>query len=207
VKKIINANATAFTFGTEGHDTIFARYALGDLINGLGGNDTIIGLGGNDQILGGAGNDRLYGNDGNDRLSGGQGDDRLFGGNGSDELIGGEGRDILTGGKGGDIFTFLGTGPGGDSTAAARDIITDFNSAEGDVISLDFLSFNVNVDSVRFIGSAAFGNEPFPSGPEIRAFQSHGSWIVEVDTNLDTVADLSIEVHSAAPITFNDFLF
>ena len=46
----INAQATTFTFGTAASNTITAQYLLGDLIDGLGGNDTIFGLDGGDKL-------------------------------------------------------------------------------------------------------------------------------------------------------------
>ena len=94
----INQQATTYTYGTAGNDTITAQYLLGDLIDGLGGNDTIIGLDGNDVLLGNAGRDTLYGMGGHDTLNGGTGNDRLFGGSGNDILTGGAGDDLLDGG-------------------------------------------------------------------------------------------------------------
>ena len=82
----------------------------------------------------------LVGTEFDDILLAGTGDDTLSAGDGDDVLIGGEGNDILTGGAGEDLFVLsksdLGTG-----SAPAVDQITDFNTAENDVIDLsDVLS-------------------------------------------------------------------
>ncbi|MES2946612.1 MAG: FG-GAP-like repeat-containing protein, partial [Pseudomonadota bacterium] len=70
----------------------------------------------------------LYGGIGNDSLNGAAGNDILTGGAGADQLTGGAGRDVMTGGLGADAFLFY--------TGSGRDIIKDFNRAEGDKISL-----------------------------------------------------------------------
>ena len=67
----INAHATTFTFGTAGKDIIDAQYLLGDMIDGLGGDDIINGLDGNDLLLGGTGRDTISGNGGNVVIDGG----------------------------------------------------------------------------------------------------------------------------------------
>ncbi|MDO6593872.1 Ig-like domain-containing protein, partial [Neptuniibacter sp. 1_MG-2023] len=82
----------------------------------------------------------LVGTEFDDILLAGTGDDSLSAGDGDDVLIGGEGNDILTGGAGEDLFVWsksdLGTG-----TNPTVDQITDFNTAENDVIDLsDVLS-------------------------------------------------------------------
>lgn len=56
----INSQFTNIT-GTSGDDVLHGGNAFGEVILGLGGNDTIYGNGGNDQITGGTGNDTLYG--------------------------------------------------------------------------------------------------------------------------------------------------
>jgi serralysin len=85
--------------------------AVGDILNGLGGNDTINSQDGTDTLFGGSGNDTLNaGNDddtlngdsGNDRLNGDSGDDTLNGGSGNDKLNGGSGNDTLNGDSGND---------------------------------------------------------------------------------------------------------
>nr|WP_235720304.1 hypothetical protein [Limnospira maxima] len=103
-----------------------------DLIYGGGGNNLLFGETGNDTIIGGPGNDTIYG---------GQGNDIIRGGDGNDFIAGGEANDTLTGGPGADTFAI-------DVNAnLTRDVITDFNSAEGDIIALraeagyDFNSF------------------------------------------------------------------
>lgn len=105
----INEKATVFTFGTAGNDIINAQYLLGDLIDGLAGDDTIMGLGGGDTLIGGTGKDTLNGLGGNDLLDGGSGNDRLFGGTGDDFLRpdnGLIGADLIDGGDGLDTVDY-----------------------------------------------------------------------------------------------------
>jgi Ca2+-binding RTX toxin-like protein len=67
-------------------------------------------------------NNQITGNSGNNNLNGAAGNDSLNGAAGNDTLNGAAGRDTLTGGTGTDIFIFQ----FGQSTAAARDRVTDF---------------------------------------------------------------------------------
>jgi Ca2+-binding RTX toxin-like protein len=104
----INANATAPD----------ARISLGVTVSGSPGltqtemialiadsnGDVINGLGGNDTLVGGTGNDTIYGDDNNDSLQGGAGDDSIFGGNGDDLINGLFGLDTIDGGAGFDSF-------------------------------------------------------------------------------------------------------
>ncbi len=108
----INAKATTITFGTAGNDTIYAQYLLGDLIDGLGGNDIIFGLDGDDILLGNAGRDTLYGAGGHDKLDGGKDNDKLYGGAGNDILIGGTGDDYIDGGLDFDTVDYSGATAG-----------------------------------------------------------------------------------------------
>lgn len=105
--------------GNEGDDIVY-----GDL-----GDDTVRGGGGNDLVQGNGGNDLVHGNIGNDVVRGGQGDDQLFGGAGNDFLGGDLGNDTLSGGAGPDVFHF--------SSSGGRDVVMDFNPAEGDRVLLD----------------------------------------------------------------------
>jgi Ca2+-binding RTX toxin-like protein len=86
--------------------------ALANIIQGTGfsetapGNygDLLYGLGGNDTLRGGRGADFLSGGDDQDSLSGGDDADTLLGGAGNDELLGGAGEDSLDGGTGADTM-------------------------------------------------------------------------------------------------------
>ncbi len=62
-------------------------------------------------------------------LFGGPADDELTGGYGNDTLLGDSGNDTLSGGPGGDTFVYTGTADGAD-------VLTDFNTAEGDVLDV-----------------------------------------------------------------------
>lgn len=98
--------------------------------------------GGNDYIVTGAGDDLINGGWGNDRPLGGRGNDVIDGGVSNDRLIGGEHNDTLTGGAGADTFVFA----AGDG----RDVITDFDAAEGDrllLLDLDSYTFKDMVGS------------------------------------------------------------
>jgi Ca2+-binding RTX toxin-like protein len=73
--------------GTPGDDVILANQEVtGQVIVGLGGNDSILGSELGDAICGGDGNDQIWAGSGNDTLVGGPGDDRLLGGVGTDAV-------------------------------------------------------------------------------------------------------------------------
>ncbi len=100
------------------------------------GADNIEGKSGTDLLQGNKGSDTLDGGNDQDILRGGKGNDILIGGNGDDILIGDLGQDELTGGADADIFV-LSTNPNFPNTDPnLADIITDFNTAEGDKIGL-----------------------------------------------------------------------
>jgi Ca2+-binding RTX toxin-like protein len=105
------------------------------LPNIIGSNydDILNGDGSANALYGGAGNDTINGNGGNDTLIGGAGNDTLLGGAGNDLLIGGAGADTLTGGTGADTFKL------DHLELNIKDLITDYNKAEGDQIDLTAL--------------------------------------------------------------------
>ncbi len=159
----INAKATTFTFGTTGNDTIFAQYLLGDMINGLGGNDTIFGLDGDDILLGAAGRDVLYGAAGHDKLDGGTGNDKLYGGAGNDILIGGTGDDYIDGGLDFDTVDYSGATAGirvnlssasqQNTGGAGRDTIVNVENITGSSFN-DVLTGNA-LDNFILAGAGA----------------------------------------------------
>ena len=91
-----------------GYDPAVGPDAVGNLLNGFGGDDSLRGGDGADTLLGGEGQDRLRGGGGNDSLDGGAGNDTLLGEGGNDQLLGGPGSDRLTG-HGGDDTLVAGT--------------------------------------------------------------------------------------------------
>lgn len=169
------------------------------VLNGSSGNDVLNAGGGNDVIFGGAGNDLLSGFAGADRLDGGAGSDSLNGGLGNDTLIGGAGRDELTGGTGADAFLFL---TAADSAVGGnRDLIRDFNRAEGDRI--DFSA--IDADPARsgdqafvFIDSSGFGG----AGGQLRTFGN----ILQADLNGDGAADFEVFVQWTSRPQVVDFI-
>ena len=156
---ISGGSGTDMLFGGLGNDSIDGGDDA-DFIDGEAGNDSLNGGDGSDTIYGGAGNDfidggngfnQLEGEDGNDTILGGDngnsiegdaGNDSLTGGADNDWIAGGLGIDTLTGGAGADRFIF-----NNPVTAANADIITDFNSAEGDKIQLDNFFFTAFLSS------------------------------------------------------------
>jgi len=159
----INAQATTFTFGTAANDTIYAQYLLGDLIDGLAGNDTIFGLDGGDRLLGNAGRDVIYGGLGHDTLDGGSGNDRLYGGADNDILIGGTGDDTMDGGTGYDTVDYSGATSGvrvnlaitsqQNTGGAGRDTIMNVENITGSGFN-DMLTGNA-LDNFILSGSGA----------------------------------------------------
>ena len=120
--------------GGEGGDSLIGGNGF-DLLNGKDGDDSLVGGESGDSLIGGNGVDLLDGGKGDDSLSGGEGDDSLIGGEGNDILIGGIGDNLYRGGKGRDVFKIA---------ASGANSIKDFNTSEGDKISL-------NTDNVKNI--------------------------------------------------------
>jgi Ca2+-binding RTX toxin-like protein len=126
----------------------------------------------------------VWSGDGADTITGGMGDDVLHGGGGADQL---------RGGRGADTFHY---GRVQDSTPSAFDIVYDFEGGSDriDLWSIDADGNAENGDSkFAWIGGAAFSG----TAGELRAVRHSGfdrAWVVEADTNGDTVADFMMIV-------------
>ena len=107
------------------------------------GNDRFFGYNTADTAVAGDGDDELHGGGGKDALLGGAGADNIYGDDGNDYLNGGIGEDHLTGGAGHDVFVFEGAGFGAD-------VISDFNSTEGDKISINGLGLGTGELGLTF---------------------------------------------------------
>jgi VCBS repeat-containing protein len=178
--------------GGNGADTMYGR-AGNDTLTGGNGIDKIYGQAGADTINGSADGDFLYGGSGNDIVNGNANDDTLFGGSGNDNLDGGADNDVITGGYGADTMT---GGNGADrfvylsvtdspTGAGTQDTITDFQHLTD---KIDLTAFGVTFSAVTL--TVAGGNTT-----------------VGVDTNGDSVADLTFTLQGSTGITSGDFLF
>lgn len=112
---------------TEGGDRLFS-FNRGDVLQGLGGDDTLVGGTGRDVLQGDGGHDNLGGGEGDDLLHGGDGDDSLRGMQGDDILIGGKGNDVLYGEAGADTYRF--------ARGDGQDVIETFSTGSGYVNDL-----------------------------------------------------------------------
>lgn len=131
-----------FLYGDDGDDRIAGNNG-DDEIGGGEGDDHLTGGAGDDWLEGDAGDDLLNGNEGADWLQGGQGHDTLLGGKADDILWGDDGNDRLAGGAGADKF-WLWQNISHTPFDLERNIITDFNSEEGDRLVFDTASGNEN---------------------------------------------------------------
>ncbi|NJR65789.1 MAG: hypothetical protein HC772_11415 [Leptolyngbyaceae cyanobacterium CRU_2_3] len=121
---------------------IVAGDALGNVLQGIKGDDLLLGLKGNDRILGfknddlingGVGNDKAEGLSGNDIIAGMLGNDTLDGGKGNDVLVGGEGKNTLDGGRGKDLFVLQTKG---------KNLIRDFSTRDDKLAVLGNIAFD-----------------------------------------------------------------
>ncbi len=124
-----------FQAGTNSNDTLNGSNSI-DYIFGSDGADFIKGYNGNDILVGGDGNDTIYAGANHDIVYGGSGQDNLLGKAGNDTLYGGAGRDTLSGNNGSDLFVLDDFG--------SYDIITDFNSSQGDKIGIDVQALGIS---------------------------------------------------------------
>jgi hypothetical protein len=98
------------------------------------------------------------------------------------------------------VFTSL-----ADSTASARDVISDFSIADRDRISLSDIDANSKTggdQKFAFIGTAAFSGV----AGQLHYEHSGGNTLVTGDVNGDGVADLVVHVAGLVSLTSGDFL-
>lgn len=107
---------------------------MGTAWSGTTGDDSKTGTNNDDTLKGLNGKDTLSGASGNDILEGGASNDVISGGSGRDVIRGGAGKDNLSGGLGADVFIF-------DSPTEGRDVLKDFDLADGDKIAVDRMAF------------------------------------------------------------------
>lgn len=175
---------------TAGVDTIQASALAGNatisLVEGAtstigGGQLTIAASSVIENVISGAGNDILTGNATNNIIRGNGGADRMTGGGGADTFVFGH---VL------------------DSTAAARDVITDF------VVGLDKIDLRFIDASLAMAGDQEFN---FLGGGVLAAnglnvATSGSSTIVRADNSGDGVADFELELLGLLALSANDFL-
>ena len=170
----------------QGLDTIFASisYALGANVENL--------------TLSGASAIHGTGNDLNNFLTGNGLNNILLGGGGNDILVGGLGIDRLTGGAGADKFGFIGLL---DSSAGInRDVITDFNAAQGDLIDFSVMDANLMLSNNQAFqwadnGFTAHAGEVCMKGDTLMC-----------DVNGDAKADFEVQLMGVARIAHESVL-
>lgn len=158
----------------QGLDTVFASisYALGANTENL----TLIGA----SAINGSGNEL------NNILAGNGFSNILMGGAGDDTLIGGGGLDRLSGGAGADKFGFIGVSD--SSVGSNRDVITDFNAAQGDRIDFSVMDAGLKLPNNQAVhwadsGFTAHAGEVCMKGD-----------ILMCDVNGDAKADFEVQL-------------
>jgi Ca2+-binding RTX toxin-like protein len=186
-------------------DLRLANYANIENLTLTGGND--LNLEGNaeaNKLIGNAGANTIRGFAENDKINGRDGDDRLFGGDGADQITGGLGRDEMTGGGHADIFVFDVAAQTG-TTDTSRDLIRDFNQAEGDLIDLSGIDTRpaAGTQAFDFIGMTAFSSVK----GQLRFNQTDADTTrIQGDLNGDGTADFEIELTGLHTLVAGDFL-
>lgn len=146
----------------------------------------------------------LFAGGGPARLNGLAGNDYIVGGGAKDTLAGGSGSDLAYGGGSADIFLFSSVAEFGPS--GAPDTIGDFSHAQGDRISLkpiDPDAVTAGDQKFTFIGTAAFTpGTQFQVRYEIQG----GNTVVQIDSDRNGTADLTILLYGAHALVGADFL-
>lgn len=187
-------------------------------LTGTATGDTLIGGSGDDYLVGLVGFDNLQGGPGNDTLDGGNDVDTLLGGAGNDVLVGGWGQDQLTGGAGADRFLYrslndlgketvvwnLGVGGFYTDILPGTEVVTDFQSAEGDKIDLSALTAGLGA---TYIGTSNFA---ISVAPQVRAeFVTYNgtpeAWVF-IETSGNGMPEGSIRLIGVTSLTASDFI-
>lgn len=120
---------------------------------------------------------------------------------------GGIGVGAANGGDGKDTYVFRRTSE--SAAGAARDLITDFDTAGGDVIHLSRIDAQASVGKNNaFSLTGNSGADDFTLGVEgqLRFFQTGGDTIVQLEVNGDGVADSEIQLSGLQSLDAGDFI-
>jgi Ca2+-binding RTX toxin-like protein len=130
-------------------------------------------------------------------------DDTLIGDSASNTLVGWIGRDILTGNGGNDIFRWSALGESG-TTAATRDVVTDFWRVHGDLLDVSGIDARPDLpgdQAFSFIGYLAFS----AAGQLRYSFDGLGNTIVELRTEA-TGTQMQIQLTGTLFLEAGDFV-
>jgi len=137
----INASANTGTIDIDAANATLALTMTGSataantLLAGGSGHDTITGGEAADTLTGNSGNDTLNSGAGADTINGGVGADTINGGAGADVIDAGSGLDSVTGGAGADTFKLYNNAT--NVTSSVKDVVTDFDASQTDLIGVD----------------------------------------------------------------------
>ena len=175
---------------------------------GTGNSDKLYGDGNGNELAGLGGNDALNGRGGNDSLQGVAGKDVLTGGTGADALAGNV-IGVLIDDNAKDVFRFKAVGESGVTSATRDTIWGSFNGGGtgGDKIDLGGIDANGSASgdgAFSFIGSTAFHSN---STSEVRVTSAGTNlYLVQVDIDLDSGAEMTMLVHSNTALVKGDFV-
>ncbi len=201
--------------GGVGSDTYSVDDA-GDVVmesgSGLGGRDLInssiswtLGTGQEDLKLsaGATGTGNGLAN----RITGSMQADTIMGGAGADTLNGSYGADELTGGSGADRFRYQLIGDSGVAPGS-RDMIKDFNRAQGDRIDLSYLDAIQAGDGNNnaFTNLAVYSLAEAPAAGSLRYLQSGAVTVIFGYVDSVAGADFAIEVTGMGAAQLSDFI-
>jgi Ca2+-binding RTX toxin-like protein len=132
------------------------------------------------------------------------GRDVLYGDGGNDWLEGGADRDWMTGGTGADQFVFAGVKESAVGLLM-RDVIEDFNHAEGDKINVA----NINAKAFNFFGDSAFnfiGEQEFSFAGQLRVTHEYVNTVIQANTHGTGGAEFEIELTGNHTLVASDFV-
>lgn len=119
----------------------------------------------------------------------------ITGNSGNNAIWGHGGIDTITGGSGTDTFLFTANSDSGNGLGS-RDIITDFNQGQSDIIDLSAFA-----GTFSFIGTGAF-----TGASQARYSQTGSDTIIDVDSNGDGSYDFQIELTGLITLVATDFV-
>jgi hypothetical protein len=127
--------------GQFGEDSAFVSLIEGIAVTPVSGTDSIANF---ERVIGTDAADTIGGDGGANVLDGGPGDDTIDGLGGDDRIPLDNGANAVAGGDGGDTFVL--TLPAAAEGAAGRDVVGDFNAAEGDRFLVDLSGLELPAD-------------------------------------------------------------